>query len=57
MITGEHDQPSVSAGARVLAEGTGAELIEIAATAHVPSMERPAEFDAAVLPFLKGQTL
>ena len=54
MITGEHDQPSVTAGARALAEGTGAELIEIAATAHVPSMERPAEFDAAVLPFLKG---
>ena len=53
VITGEHDQPSVTAGARVLAERTGAELVEIAATAHVPTMERPAEFEAAVLPFLK----
>ena len=53
VITGEHDQPSVTAGARVLADGTGAELIEIAGTAHVPSMERPAEFDAAVMPFLE----
>ncbi len=52
VITGARDVPSVSAGARELAAGTGADLIEIADTAHVPSLERPDEFDAAVLAFL-----
>jgi 3-oxoadipate enol-lactonase len=53
VVTGELDQPSVTAGAEAIAAGVpGAERIEIAATAHVPFMERPDEFDAAVLPFL-----
>ncbi len=53
VVTGALDQPSVLAGAAAMAEGiAGAEAVEIAATAHVPSLERQAEFDAAVLPFL-----
>jgi 3-oxoadipate enol-lactonase len=53
VITGELDQPSVIAGAKAMAAGVpGAEQVEIAATAHVPFMERPDEFDAIVLPFL-----
>lgn len=53
VVTGAHDQPSVNAGAAALAEATGAEIAEIAETAHLPSLERPDAFDAAVLPFLK----
>ncbi len=53
VVTGAHDQPSVLAGAAALAEGTGAETAVIAATAHVPNLERPEEFDAAVVPFLE----
>ena len=53
VVTGELDQPSVIAGARAMAAGIpGAEIAEIADTAHVPFMERPGEFDAVVLPFL-----
>ena len=53
VVTGELDQPSVTAGAEAIAAGVpGAERIEIAATAHAPFMERPDEFDAVVLPFL-----
>lgn len=50
---GSHDQPSVIAGTRALAEGSGAELVEIAGAAHLPSLERPDEFEAALLPFLE----
>jgi 3-oxoadipate enol-lactonase len=53
VVTGAHDQPSVLAGAAHLAERTGAETAEIAGTAHVPNLERPKRFDAAVLPFLR----
>jgi 3-oxoadipate enol-lactonase len=53
VVIGARDVPGVSAGARELAAGTGADLIEIADTAHVLSLERPDEFDAAVLPFLE----
>lgn len=53
-ITGEHDQPNVNAGARAFADATGAELVEIAATAHMPNLERPAEFEAAALGFLRA---
>ena len=53
VVTGELDQPSVIAGARAMAAGIpGAEIAEIADTAHVPFMEHPGEFDAVVLPFL-----
>jgi 3-oxoadipate enol-lactonase len=57
VITGALDQPSVNAGAAAIVAGVpGAEAVEIADTAHLPSLERPDEFDAAVLPFLEGLT-
>jgi pimeloyl-ACP methyl ester carboxylesterase len=53
VVTGELDRPSVNAGAAALAAGVrDAQRVEIAATAHAPFLERPDEFDAAVLPFL-----
>lgn len=52
-VFGSYDQPSVIAGTRALAQGTGAELVEIDGAAHLPSLECPEQFAAAVLPFLK----
>ena len=53
VITGELDQPSILAGAFELARGSGAEHIEIGGTAHLPNLERPREFLAALMPFLE----
>jgi 3-oxoadipate enol-lactonase len=53
VITSELDQPSVLAGAFELARQTGAEHAEIAGAAHLPNLERPREFRAALLPFLE----
>lgn len=54
VIVGEEDQPDMHAIAkRLAAEIPGARLETIADTAHVPSMERPREFDELVLPFLE----
>lgn len=53
VITGELDHPSVLAGAFELARQTGAEHAEIAGAAHLPNLERPREFNAALLPFLE----
>jgi len=54
VIVGEEDQPDMHAIAKRLAAGIpGARLETIADTAHVPSMERPREFDDLVLPFLE----
>jgi 3-oxoadipate enol-lactonase len=54
VIVGEEDQPDMHAIAKRLAAGIpGARLETIADTAHVPSMERPREFDELVLPFLQ----
>jgi 3-oxoadipate enol-lactonase len=56
VVVGEEDQPDMHAIAERLArEIPGARLAKIPATAHVPSMERPREFDELVLPFL-GET-
>ena len=53
VVTGALDQPSVNAGAAAIAAGVrGAKAVEIADTAHVPNLERPAEFERAVLGFL-----
>lgn len=53
VVTGEHDQPSTLAGAAATAAGVpGAEAVEIAGAAHLPSLERPQAFDEAALPFL-----
>jgi len=53
VVTSELDQPSVLAGAFELARRTGAEHVEIANAAHLPNLERPSDFLAAVLPFLE----
>ncbi len=53
VVCGEHDQPSVLAGADAMAAGiSDTEAVEIEGTAHLPSLERPDEFEASVLPFL-----
>jgi 3-oxoadipate enol-lactonase len=54
VITGEEDQPDIQAIAdRLAREIPGARRETIANTAHVPSMERTAEFDELVLGFLE----
>jgi 3-oxoadipate enol-lactonase len=54
VLVGEEDQPDMHAIAERLArEIPGARLERIEATAHVPSLERPREFDELVLPFLR----
>ena len=54
VVVGEEDQPDMHAIAqRLEREIPGARLATIAATAHVPSMERPREFETLVLPFLE----
>jgi 3-oxoadipate enol-lactonase len=55
VLVGEEDQPDIQAIAERLArEIPGARRSTIANTAHVPSMERPREFDELVLPFLES---
>jgi 3-oxoadipate enol-lactonase len=54
VLVGDEDQPDMQAIAdRLGRELPGARLATIPATAHVPSMERPREFDELVLPFLE----
>ncbi|MDQ3572512.1 MAG: alpha/beta hydrolase [Actinomycetota bacterium] len=57
VVTGEFDQPSVLAGAFELASRTGADHAEILGAAHLPNLERPEEFTAALLPFLERTLL
>ena len=53
VLVGEEDRPEIRAIAeRLASEIPGAEHTTIADTAHVPSMERPKEFDELVLGFL-----
>jgi pimeloyl-ACP methyl ester carboxylesterase len=53
VVTGALDQASVIAGAAKISAGLAdAEAVEIPNTAHVPNLERPGEFDRAVLKFL-----
>jgi 3-oxoadipate enol-lactonase len=55
VLAGEEDQPDIQAIAdRLAREIPGARRAAIADTAHVPSMERPAEFDELVLGFLEA---
>jgi 3-oxoadipate enol-lactonase len=55
VLTGEEDRPDIQAIAERLArEIPGARRAAIANTAHVPSMERPEEFDQLVLGFLRS---
>ena len=54
ILIGEDDQPDMHAIAeRLEREIPAARRATIAHTAHVPSMERPREFDELVLPFLR----
>jgi 3-oxoadipate enol-lactonase len=54
VAVGEEDQRDMQAIAdRLAREIPGARRATIPATAHVPSMERPREFDELVLPFLR----
>ena len=54
VLVGEEDQPDMQTIAERLArEIPEARFATIPATAHVPSMERPREFDGLVLPFLE----
>jgi pimeloyl-ACP methyl ester carboxylesterase len=54
VVVGKEDQPDMHAIAERLArEIPAARLAKIPATAHVPSMERPREFDELVVPFLE----
>ena len=53
VVVGEEDVSDMHAIAdRIVAEVPGAKRASIAATAHVPNLERPAEFDELVLGFL-----
>ena len=54
VLVGEEDQPDMQAIAdRLAQEIPAARRATIPNTAHVPSMERPREFDELVLPFLR----
>jgi 3-oxoadipate enol-lactonase len=54
VVVGEEDNPDMNAIAdRLVREISGARRATIANTAHVPSIERPREFDSLVLPFLE----
>jgi pimeloyl-ACP methyl ester carboxylesterase len=53
VIVGTEDAEVVIAGCRATAEGiVGAELIELAGTAHLPNLEATDELNAAVASFL-----
>lgn len=55
VLVGTEDLPDMHEIAEKLAAGIpGARKVEIPGTAHVPSLERPDEFDRLVLPFLAG---
>jgi 3-oxoadipate enol-lactonase len=54
LVVGDEDQPDMHAiVARLEREIPGARRATLPGTAHVPSMERPREFDELVLPFLR----
>jgi pimeloyl-ACP methyl ester carboxylesterase len=58
VVVGEEDQPDMHAIAdRLVRELPAARRATIAHTAHVPSLERPREFDELVLPFLQEVTV
>ncbi len=55
VIAGAMDDPEILRAAETLATGIpGAKKVIIPNTAHVPNMEKPAEFNQAVEGFLKG---
>jgi pimeloyl-ACP methyl ester carboxylesterase len=55
VLAGEEDVPDIQVIADRLADTIpGARRARIPAAAHVPSLERPREFDELVLPFLEA---
>jgi len=53
VVVGEHDRPDLHAMADALAGGIPlAERVVLGGTAHLPNMERPAEFNRVLLEFL-----
>lgn len=55
IVTGDLDEPVVGRAAEAMAKGIpGATHVVIGGTAHVPNMEKPREFNGAVLGFLRG---
>jgi 3-oxoadipate enol-lactonase len=53
VVLGEHDRPDFSAIAeRIVREAPNARLEIVAGARHLPSLERPDEFDELVVPFL-----
>jgi 3-oxoadipate enol-lactonase len=55
VLVGEHDLATPPAAARALqAAIPGAELVQLAGAAHIPTMQRPAEVTAAIAGFLAG---
>lgn len=53
VVSGDLDQPRTVAAARMLEESvSGARRVVMPGTAHLPNMERPAEFNEIVLGFL-----
>lgn len=58
LITGDLDQPEVVSSMDILATALPyAENVRITGTAHLPSMERPEEFNRLVSEFLQGHEL
>ena len=54
VVVGDEDVEDLRRYAqRLVSSIAGAELAVVAGAAHVPSLERPEAFDAAVLPFLE----
>jgi len=53
VVLGENDRPDFAAIAeRIVREAPNARLEVVAGARHLPSRERPDEFDALVVPFL-----
>lgn len=55
VVVGEHDRIATPAYAREMASRiTGAQFVELAGGSHVSNMDRPAEFNRALLDFLRS---
>lgn len=55
IVVGDLDEPVIARAAAVMSDGISeAKMVTIAGTAHVPNMEKPQEFNQAVLSFLRG---
>ncbi|MBI1851445.1 MAG: alpha/beta hydrolase [Planctomycetes bacterium] len=56
IVVGDRDVPSIHENVKRLMESVAnAKKVVIAGAGHMVNMEKPAEFDAAVLPFLEAQ--